>query len=70
MQLSASLRIIDLDAGSATGGNTAFGGGGGAGALDAVITDPAGAEIFQQQLLPDRANLTAPVAGVGRYTLW
>ena len=51
-----------------------FGGGSADGVADnrvaASVQDPQGAKILQQQTLPSHAELAAPAAGFGTYTLW
>jgi hypothetical protein len=50
------------------------GGGSADGATDsrvaATVQDPQGTTILQQQELPSHAELAAPAAGYGTYTLW
>ncbi len=55
LQLVASLRVLGTSGG---------------GPLAAALLDAAGSEIARRELQPGRANLTAPAAGHGRYSLW
>lgn len=59
--LAATLQVF--------GGGSADGGGAD-NRVAASVQDPQGTTILQQQTLPSHAELAAPAAGYGTYTLW